>query len=360
VAVADAAPGQAVRHLAVCVDDFGLHEGVNQAVFDLLALRRISAVSCLVDGPAWASGAAALRVAVRAPVKAPQCASRALGGDVMDAGDAGDAALAGYGEALADVGLHLNFTEALDADASQHASAQQAPHLPVRLPVRPIGALIKACYMHQLDVPALVREIDRQWDLFEAVWGRAPDFIDGHQHAHQLPQIRDALLQVLRRRCQIALPDATSSAIGVSGRVTAVGPAPRPWVRQCRSPGWRGLLASVSLTDTLKAGIISALGAGSLGAQVAALGLPCSQRLLGVYPFDADAQGYVARWRTWLQLARSHGDLLMCHPAAPQAQAPTLLDVIGPSRHMEHAVLCSEAFGQLLRDAEVRVARLGR
>jgi predicted glycoside hydrolase/deacetylase ChbG (UPF0249 family) len=310
--------------LAVCVDDFGLHEGVNQAVFDLLALRRISAVSCLVDGPAWASGAAGLRAAVSAP--------QARQGDPMDAADTG------HDEPLADVGLHLNFTEALDADSAVHASAQQVP----RLPVRPIGALIKACYLRQLDEPALVREIERQWDLFEAVWGRAPDFIDGHQHAHQLPQIRDALLQVLRRRCP-----ATDISL-------------RPWVRQCRSPGWRGLLAGVSLGDTLKAGVIGALGAASLGAQVAALGLPRSQRLLGVYPFDANAQGYVARWRAWLQLLRPQGDLLMCHPAAPQAQAPAWPDVIGPSRHMEHAVLCSEAFGQLLRDAGVRIARLGR
>jgi predicted glycoside hydrolase/deacetylase ChbG (UPF0249 family) len=345
------------------VDDFGLHEGVNQAVFDLLALRRISAVSCLVDGPAWASGAAALRAAVNPVVSAPGRAPQALSGDVMDAGDVANAADAGHVkhvEPLADVGLHLNFTEALDAVAAPHVSAQKVSRRPVCLPVRPIGALIKACYLRQLNVPELVREIDRQWDCFEAVWGRAPDFIDGHQHAHQLPQIRDALLQVLHRRCQAALPDATSAANGVSGRVTAVGLAPRPWVRQCRSPSWRGLLAGVSLTDTLKAGIIGALGAGSLGAQVSALGLPRSQSLLGVYPFDADAQGYVARWRTWLQLVRPQGDLLMCHPAAPQAQAPALPDVIGPSRHMEHAVLCSEAFGQLLQDAGVRVARLGR
>lgn len=290
-----------VRELAVCVDDFGLHDGVNQAVLDLLALRRISAVSCLVDGPSWASGAPALRAAAGSP-DAP----------------------------LADVGLHLNFTETLDVQA-QSACPSQA-----------LGALIKACYLRRLDSATLVREIERQWGRFEAVWGRPPDFIDGHQHAHQLPQIRDALLTVLRRR----YPAGHAGA--------------RPWVRQCRSPGWRAVTAGISVSDTVKAAVIGALGAGALGHAVAAMGLARSRRLLGVYPFDADAPAYLRRWQAWLRLVAPSGDLLMCHPATPLMVPPPWPDVIADSRHMEHAVLTSEAFGRLLQDAGVRIVRLPR
>ncbi|MGQ0599287.1 ChbG/HpnK family deacetylase [Aquabacterium sp.] len=290
----------AQRQLAVCVDDFGLHDGVNQAVFDLLALRRISAVSCLVDGPSWVAGATALREAVGQP-DAP----------------------------VADVGLHLNFTETLDV------AAQSA------CPSQPLGALIQACYLRRLDVAVLAREIERQWDRFEACWGRAPDFIDGHQHAHQLPQIRDALLQVLRRRCP-------SGAAG-----------PRPWVRQCRSPGWRAVLVGISVSDTVKAAIIGTLGATVLGRAVGRLGLRHSERLLGVYPFDADAVAYLRRWQAWLSLVRPQGDLLMCHPSVPMQKAPPWPDVIAPSRYMEHAVLTGEAFGALLKAGGVRIVRLG-
>lgn len=288
------------RQLAVCVDDFGLHDGVNQAVFDLLALRRISAVSCLVDGPSWASGVAALREAVGA-ADAP----------------------------AADVGLHLNFTETLDV------AAQSA------CPSLPLGTLIKACYLRRLDVAMLVREIERQWDRFEAHWGRAPDFIDGHQHAHQLPQIRDALLQVLRRR----YPSGSTG--------------PRPWVRQCRSPGWRAVLAGISVSDTVKAAIIGTLGAAVLGRAVSRLGLRHSERLLGVYPFDADATAYLRRWQAWLSLVRLQGDLLMCHPAAPMQKAPPWPDGIAESRCMEHAVLTGQAFDEVLQAAGVRIVRLG-
>lgn len=287
------------RLLAVCVDDFGLHDGVNQAVFDLLALRRISAVSCLVDGPGWASGATRLREAVGAP-----------------------------DQAVADVGLHLNFTETLDVQAQSAC------------PSLPLGALIKSCYLRRLDVSRLVTEIERQWDRFEAVWGRAPDFIDGHQHAHQLPQIRDALLQVLRRR------------------FPSTRPGHRPWVRQCRAPGWQAVLAGISVSDTVKALVIATLGASVIGRGAAAMGLRRSERLLGVYPFDADAPAYLQRWQAWLKLVRPRGDLLMCHPSVVMSVAPPWPDVIAESRRMEHAVLTGDAFARLLAEAHVRIVRL--
>lgn len=292
----------APRTLAVCVDDFGLHGGVNQAVLALLALRRISAVSCLVDGPAWEEGAAALRAAV------------------WPEGDA---------EPIADVGLHLNFTELLDARS-------QNPDL-----VRPLGALIRASHLRRLDGRALLAEVTRQFARFEAVWGHPPDFVDGHQHVHQFPQLREALAQVLRTRLE--------------GGTTAV----RPWLRLCRSPGWAGWRKGIGLVDTLKAAVIGALGASALARLAHQLGLPHSQRLLGVYPFDADEAGFLRRWQAWLSLVRE-GDLLMCHPATPSAHALPQPDVIAASRHMEFQVLTSLAWGERLSQAGVRIGRLAR
>ena len=49
------------RTICVCVDDYGLHAGINQAALNLVRENRISAVSCLVDGPAWPSGWNALK-----------------------------------------------------------------------------------------------------------------------------------------------------------------------------------------------------------------------------------------------------------------------------------------------------------
>ena len=48
------------------------------------------------------------------------------------------------------------------------------------------------------DHAALVNEIAAQLRMFVHTFGRAPDFIDGHQHVHLFPQIRDAVLEVAK------------------------------------------------------------------------------------------------------------------------------------------------------------------
>ena len=42
--------------------------------------------------------------------------------------------------------------------------------------------------------------LQRQLDVFEQHAGSPPDFLDGHQHIHQLPGLRQALLKILHDR----------------------------------------------------------------------------------------------------------------------------------------------------------------
>ncbi|MGE5450575.1 MAG: ChbG/HpnK family deacetylase [Acidobacteriota bacterium] len=283
------------RQVVVCVDDFGLHEGVNQAVLDLLRLQRISAVSCLVDGASWATDAAALKNGAHRP-----------------------------GARQADVGLHLNLTECLD------------PIAQADWPSRPLSGLIAAAYLRRLDPQALQTEVARQWDRFVAVWGAPPDFVDGHQHVHQLPQVRDALMAVLDRRLSHQ--------------------APRPWLRCCRSPGWRAWGPGVSWADAFKAQVIGALGATELARLAQARGLRTSAHLLGVYPFDADEPAYLKRWQGWLHAAQSQGDLIMCHPAKPGQALTAAQDGIAASRAMEYRVLTGAPWAELLAQSCTSVA----
>jgi predicted glycoside hydrolase/deacetylase ChbG (UPF0249 family) len=43
----------AARRLILCADDFAVDGAVSSAILELAAHGRISAVSCLVDGPDW-------------------------------------------------------------------------------------------------------------------------------------------------------------------------------------------------------------------------------------------------------------------------------------------------------------------
>ena len=42
-----------MKALILCADDFGLTDGISEAILDLAASGRVSAVSCMVEGEAF-------------------------------------------------------------------------------------------------------------------------------------------------------------------------------------------------------------------------------------------------------------------------------------------------------------------
>ena len=274
-------PISARRLISVCVDDFGQHEGINRAALELADRQRVSAVSCLVDGPAWHSGARALQA------HATQV----------------------------EVGLHLNFTEDFGQGAC-HA----------------LTALIGRSYGRLLDRAQIRSAIERQFDRFEQAMGRMPDFVDGHQHVHQLPVIRDRLIAVMNERYDSA----------------------KPWLRStlppdaCRKSG-------LPLSAVAKSWLIGRLGATSLRALASRHGYPQNNRLVGVYGFDFSEADYLLRMKIWLDCARD-GDVLMCHPSLPWTGEDPLRD----ARNQEYRALSSATFSALLESARLEVGRLRR
>ncbi|MEO8654898.1 MAG: ChbG/HpnK family deacetylase [Ramlibacter sp.] len=263
------------QQIAVCLDDFGLHPGINQAALQLADMGRITAISCMVGAPAWRAGAARLADLPRDRV---------------------------------DVGLHLDFTEhPLDAT-----------------PRRSLPALIALAQTRRLG-PALIRsEIVAQLAAFEQAVGRPPAHVDGHQHVHQFPVIREALIAVLLERY----------------------PRERPWLRRTRRPA--GLAG-------FKPWLIERLGCAALSELAREHGFAQNEALLGIYEFDGDASGYASRLAQWLGMARN-GDLLMCH-AGGDATVP---DPILGARRNEWQVLAGPDFGDLLARCRVTLAPLSQ
>jgi chitin disaccharide deacetylase len=272
----DRAPADAAapRRLAICLDDAGLHAGVNEAALALAHQGRISATSAMVGAPRWREAAAALR---------------------------------GLDAATIDIGLHLDLTE--------------HPLLPgVR---RPLSQWLARTHLGLADRKAMRREIDAQLDAFEQTLGRPPAYVDGHQHVHQLPGVREPLLEALQAR----------------------GYAAAPWLRDTRQAPGTGR----------KAWLIDFLGSGGLRRLARERGFRQNGHFLGVYDFTGDADRYLALLGGWLRAA-ADGDLMMCH-AAPHAPAN---DAIGPARRWEYEVLAGEAFGRLLARERVQVVAMSR
>ena len=264
------------QRLIVCADDFGMSQDIDDGVIALAQSHRLTAVSCMAHAPWFERDAARLQ-----------------GLDV-------------------DVGLHLTFTERLGA----------------RRFYLSLPRLTAYAYARLLDTAQLTRQIERQLDRFEHTIGRAPDFVDGHQHVHQLPQIREALLAVLARR------------YGNDGL----------WVR-CGKPGTQ---TGLPYSCRNKAAMIGVLGAAAFTRLAAAAGLPSNRRLLGVYDFRGGVQRYTDLLDHWLRNARD-GDLLMCHPAL----AGTGCDDHAGQRAAEYHALASPGFARALQRHGLQLARQG-
>lgn len=261
-----------VRRIVVCADDFGMNQSVDAGILALAQAGRLSATSCLVDGPACEENMPALL------------------------------------ETRLQIGLHLNFTEAL---------GQPDLCLPLR-------SLILASYGRRL-VPSVLRQaIGRQLDRFEALTHQAPHYIDGHQHVHQLPQIRDALLAVLTQRY---------------GR-------DKPWLRYTGSPRIAGLPWRLRT----KARVIAGLGSGALRRQAVAQGFSMNPGFMGVYDFQGGAPAYLNWMSLWLAQCRD-GDVLMCHPARGLDRS----EALAMQREAEFGVLGGTALADILSNQGIVV-----
>ena len=262
--------GVAVPVLCVCVDDFGLSPGIAEAVFRLARQGVVRATSCMVGAPLWRAHGARLRE-----------------------------------WSWLEAGLHLDFTEhPLDGAAR-----------------RSLAALIAASYAGMLDAARVRREVSAQFDAFEAVMGRAPDFIDGHQHVHQLPVIRSALMAEVESRYR--------------------GGQKKPWLRSTR----RARCTAVGPSERFKASFIEQIGAKELSALASRAGLIQNRHLLGVYDFSGGPNRYEALLQTWIGTAAPR-DLLMCHPSAEADPS----DALATARRAEFEVLSRPGFVAELLD----------
>ena len=154
----DAAPP---RRIWLCADDYGLAEGVNRAIRDLISRGRLNATSVMVVGPAIGRNEVAELQAVAAA--SPRCA----------------------------IGLHATLT---------------APFRPLSMHFRPVDGglflpfptMLRSGLLRRLDPEMIEDELLVQLAAFKDLFGRAPDFVDGHQHAQLFPQVRDAFLAAVK------------------------------------------------------------------------------------------------------------------------------------------------------------------
>lgn len=269
------------RRIWVIADDYGLAPGVNDGILALLDARRISGTSCMTVFPGWEDDAVRLK-----PHR-------------------GQAA----------IGLHLTLTDQPALTGRSTLAAEG------RLP--PFARLAGASSVGRITKADVHAELDAQHRRFVAAFERQPDFIDGHQHVHFLPVVRDWL-----RRTFAEVPDD-------------------------RRPRLRGAPALSAASDaTSKVATISALALGFDNAMRKA-GFALMAPLAGIYDWRRPT-GFEGMLEKAIG-ALPDGGLLMCHPGKVDAVLKQR-DAMLQARPVELDTLLSERYAALLSKAGASVA----
>ncbi|WP_442753808.1 ChbG/HpnK family deacetylase [Methylocystis sp. JAN1] len=276
------------RIIAICADDYGLSYGVSVGILEALDAGRLTAVSALVNGPRWpAMGRELLR----------HCRN-------------------------ADVGLHFNLT-----------LGRPLGYMPAFAPIGtfpPVAQVVRMAMRGKLPMDEIRAEIDRQLDRFEAVMERRPDFVDGHQHVHGLPGIREALLDaMLARRL-----------------------AGRAWLRDAADSVHRIALRGAHARKAL------AVRALSSGFHRAAnwRGFATNNGFAGFSDFDP-GKDYAKSFETYLR-APGRAHLVMCHPGHVDEELKAQ-DPVTITREQELAFLLSPRLPEMLEKRGLKLGRLG-
>jgi chitin disaccharide deacetylase len=257
-----------MKHIVLCADDFGQAEAISRGILQLIAAERLSATSCMVNGESFITDATKLR--------------------------------AFYGRI--DIGLHLNLTEGKWLSG---------------LPAIPLKTLLRRAFLGQLDRIAIIQECHAQLDRFYQCFGFLPDFVDGHQHIHQFPIIRNAILEVYEERLRIH----------------------QTYLR----------LVNTKLHH-LKHWLIYATGTRAFQTLLKEHQIPHNHSFSGIYSFSEE-KDYRQLFRKFLAES-AHQGLLMCHPGDEDAH-----DLIAGARKREKAYLFSEQFLTDCHDSNVKMAR---
>ena len=268
----------ATRRIWLCADDYGISPGVNRGIRELIERGRLNATSVMVVGPAI--GRDDVRALQEAVATGPHCA----------------------------IGLHATLT---------------APFHPVTMHYRPLrdeqflplGKMLRAGLLRRLD-PEMVRaELAAQIAAFAKLFGRPPDYVDGHQHVQTFPQVRNAFLAAVKA-------GAPNAWVRQSGRI-------RPLAQRLDSP-------KAVLLDTLSAGFRK---------RASRQGITFNPGFAGAYDFNktADFGVLMAGFLAGLP----DGGLIMCHPGHVD-DVLTSLDPFTDQRAREYAFLASDAFPRLL------------
>jgi len=263
-----------LKSIVLCADDYGQDELISKGIVELIQKGRLTATSCLTTSVNWKEEALWLQ-----PLREQ-----------------------------ADIGLHFNLTEGLALSAAYSNTYGEA--------FFGLPELMQRCVLRRLDPAVVAAECEAQLDRFVDCIGFLPDFMDGHQHVHQFPLIRDVFIATYEKR----LRDSGAYIRLVDQKM--------------------------KVTDIFnpKKIVIQGMGASGFKKRLMAKKIPHNPTFSGVYGLTQAAK-YATIFPVFLTEVGQAG-LVMCHPGK------------GGLRHFEYDYFASDLFLQHLKAAECQLSKM--
>jgi len=237
--------------LILCADDFALSRPISETIAGLAAVGRINAISCMAVCQGWERDSALLK-------------------DLPSS---------------IQIGLHVTLTDEQPLTAAIGIAAEG------KLPS--LKALTRKARNWRLPFCAVAEELAAQFSRFADAMGRPPAFVDGHQHVHSLPGIRQLFLEEVARR------------------------APNAWVRDCMDRP-----SSIWSRPFPGKAMASALHSQGLKREAATYQLQCNDSFAGHYDFGDRFAAFFPKFLR--KPGRRH--LVMCHPGAGRLAGDSIAD----------------------------------
>lgn len=268
-----------MKAITLCADDYGQNPAISQAIIALAEGDRLSATSCLTNSFYWPNHAKWLL-----PLKDKiQC------------------------------GIHFNLTEGKPL-SHQFKSVYGDKMFS-------LGNLLLKSFLSQLDLVAIEYELDAQIDRFIECMGFAPLFLDGHQHIHHFPVIREAVFSIYQKRFR----------------------KHQSFIRSVYDDHFPRHAFFKKL-------IIQWSGAKQFKNRLNALSIPHNASFSGVYDFSPKIN-YEKLFSQFLDES-APGGIIMCHPALALNSDP---DPIFESRRKEYDFLASPEFLRICLEKQVEL-----
>lgn len=260
------------RHVVLCADDYALSPGVSAGIRELIGRGRLNATSVMTIFPGLESEAKAL-LAIKNPIPFS-------------------------------IGLHVTLTGGFTPLVEPPISTSDG-----RLPMS--SQLLPPMGFFRVKRNAVKAEVLAQIEKFKAVFGRAPDYVDGHQHVQLMPGVRTAFLAAV-----------------------AEG-APKAWVRQCSPTN-----VTADFVGSSKSRFLGVLSRG-FRKRARKSGLAYNPGFSGAYDYDAP-KDFGKLFQSFLK-DLPEGGVVMCHPGHVD-EILISRDLLTEQREREFAFLNGDKF----------------